>query len=81
MNEVLTVKDVIAHLQTLPQDMEVWSVWDESGQYAPLRVNPGRIDTIREVRRGNVLRWEESFYPATELDCRKVCILEPPHRI
>ena len=27
-----TVKDLIEHLQTLPQDMEVWGTWDESGE-------------------------------------------------
>ena len=42
----MTVSDLIAHLQTLPQDLEVWSVWDESGEYTPAAEPPGRIDTI-----------------------------------
>ncbi len=73
----ITVKDVISHLQTLPQDMEAWTVWDESGEYSPLTQPVGRIDLITEcvARRGRRSRWEESYSGKG----KPVCVMLPKH--
>lgn len=45
------VKDVIAHLQTLPQDMEVWGFWDEAGTYHKLHsCKQGRVVEIMRTK-------------------------------
>ena len=35
INAPIKVKDFIEHLKTLPQDLEVWIFWDESGECWP----------------------------------------------
>ena len=47
----MTIKDVIEHLQTMPQDMEVWVTWDESGEYWPATEPQGRVDRIVQMTR------------------------------
>jgi hypothetical protein len=48
----IILKDVIAHLQTLPQDMEVWDFWDEGGSYHRLEsIRQGHVATIAKMKR------------------------------
>lgn len=73
----MTVHEVIEHLKTLPQDMEVWDLWDESGKYYPLAGNPpGRIDTIAYNRISSGGGWGcyEEVKPGTD-GSLKVCVL------
>jgi hypothetical protein len=68
----MTIKDVIAHLQTMPPDMEAWVTWDESGEYWPATQPQGRVDwVIQQTRRGKT-RWEESYEPGKG---KAVCVL------
>ena len=71
----LTIKDEIAHLQTMPPDMEVWETCDESGEYWPATVPPGRVDMVGQVKRRGRSRWEETYKRAKG---RAVCVLLPP---
>lgn len=74
----MTVKDVIAHLQTLPQHMEVWMTWDESGEYWPATRPQGRVDRIELVPHRRGPRWELSH------DRRRgkaVCVLLPKQEV
>jgi hypothetical protein len=72
----ITVSDLIEHLKTLPQNMEVWDFWDESGEYWPCEKMPVRIDLINSClsdkkgyfSKGN---WRIS-YDGTG---KKVCVL------
>lgn len=57
---MIAIKDVIEHLKTMPQDMEVWETWDESGEYWPVTKQQGRIDHVINVRRTGRRRWEKS---------------------
>lgn len=68
----MTIADVIAHLQTMPPDMEVWVPWDESGEYWPATEPQGRVDwVIQQTRRGKT-RWEASYAPGKG---KAVCVL------
>jgi len=72
----ITVADMIKHLQTFPPDMEVWTTWDESGEYWPAAEPQGRIDRVNQVmRRNGKTRWEKS---ETERNGIPVCILLAP---
>ncbi len=56
------LKDVIKHLQTLPQDMEVWGFWDEGGCYHRLgSTRQGHVAKIARLKRYNdkKIRWTE----------------------
>ena len=57
------LKDVVAHLQTLPQDMEVWTFWDEACTYAPAEsAKQGHVATIAKQRKytdGRKFQWRE----------------------
>lgn len=69
----MIIKDVIAHLQTMPQDMEVWTLWHEAGTYQPAHAPQGRVDWIvQRIRRGKT-RWEESEEAGHG---RSVCVLD-----
>ena len=58
----MTVKDLIEHLKTLPQGMEVWQTWDESGEYWPATKPLGRVDWVHEQTSKYLgTRWVESF--------------------
>jgi hypothetical protein len=75
----MTVADIIKHLQTFPPDMEVWTTWDESGEYWPAEVPQGRVDYVHEVERRKVerrkgTRWEEASEPG---EGKPVCVLLP----
>jgi hypothetical protein len=61
MKKPLTIKDVIAHLQTMPPDMEVWVTWDESGEYWPTTELQGRVDRVQQITRRGKKRWENDF--------------------
>lgn len=41
----LTVKDLIKHLQTLPEDTEWWRCWDESCECWPVTILPDNMIT------------------------------------
>jgi transposase len=75
----VTVADMIKHLQTLPPDMEIWTVWDESGEYSPAVTPQARIDTIS--KRKNVMGKEwwmehcESYSDEAIQGTREVCVL------
>jgi hypothetical protein len=68
----MTIKDVIAHLQTMPPDMEVWVTWDESGEYWPATEPQGRVDWVSQHTRWGKPRWEESHEPGKG---KAVCVL------
>jgi hypothetical protein len=68
----VTVADVIEHLKKLPPDTEVWTTWDESGEYWPATRLQGRIDWIAQVERFGKKRWEESDEPGKG---KPVCVL------
>jgi hypothetical protein len=74
--KTLTVEDIIAHLQTLPPKMEVWTTWDESGEYWPATKPQGRIDWVCLVNRLGRTRWEESLTPGQG---KAVCVLGIEH--
>ena len=70
----MTVADHIKHMLTLPQDMEVWRCWDESGEYLPAEEPLGRVDTIC---RSNGRSWRERYPPERNVPTDKqVCVLE-----
>lgn len=68
----MTINDVIAHLQTMPPDMEVWVTWDESGDYLPATEPQGRVDWVEQVTRRGKTRWEASFEDGKG---KAVCVL------
>jgi len=68
----ITVADTIEHLKTLPQDMEVWAICDESGEYSPVKLPQGRIDYVIKTKRNGRIRWETDYDRKTG---KKVCIL------
>jgi hypothetical protein len=68
----MTIKDVIAHLQTLPLDTEVWITWDESGEYWPAEKPQGRIDWIVQRTYFGKKKWELSDIKGKG---KKVCVL------
>ena len=55
----MTVKEQIEYLRTLPQDLEVWHCWDESGECFPTQSPRGEITYVHEKERCHRLRWEE----------------------
>lgn len=55
----MTVKEHIKLLKTLPQDMEAWFTWDESGECWPLTKMFGCVTTVRRTRHGKKFRMEE----------------------
>jgi len=69
----MTIADVIAHLKTMPQDMEVWRTWDESGEYWPATEPQGRVDWVQqETRKDGRIRWKNSY---EEGRGKPVCVL------
>ncbi len=71
-NTTLTVADIIKHLQTFPQNMEVWTTWDESGEYWPAETPQGRVDFIQELPYRDRIRWEREDEPGAG---KPVCVL------
>jgi hypothetical protein len=55
----MTVKDHIENLKKLPQDLEVWFTWDESGQCWPVTSMFGETTTIKRKKRLRKFRMEE----------------------
>jgi len=51
--------DLIKHLKTLPQDLELWVRWDESGECWPMTKFPCEIVDVAKTRRHGTHRWEE----------------------
>lgn len=47
MKKVL-LKDVVAHLLTLPQNLEVFELWDEGGYYFPAQTH--RLGCVQRVK-------------------------------
>ena len=58
-DRTVTVADTIAHLMTFPPDMEVWTTWDESGEYWPATKPQARIDHVRKVEIRGREQWRE----------------------
>ena len=58
----MTVKEQIEYLQTLPQDLEIWHEWDESGECFPTPEPRGGIAYVHEVVRCGHVRWEEDGF-------------------
>ena len=76
--KTVTVADTIAHLMTFPPNMEVWHVWDESGEYFPATAPQARTDYIKQVERRGKKRWRE----CEEHEAQKaVCVLSEEYRI
>ena len=57
----VSVADVIEWLRQLPPDMAVFYNWDESGEYWPVRLLPGRVCRVSYKRRPwhKGKRWEQ----------------------
>lgn len=55
----MTVKDHIKLLETLPQDLEVWFTWDESGECWPVLGMFGTVTTVRKRKSLKKFRTEE----------------------
>ena len=53
------MKEQIEYLQTLPQDLEIWHEWDESGECFPTPKPRGYVTRVHEVERRRGTRWEE----------------------
>jgi len=74
----MTLKEVIEHLKTLPQDMEVWNYSDELNRYSPLESPPARIDKIiqrPEHKRSKNMCWK----PCYDLEeGKQVVVLQSP---
>lgn len=51
--KTLRVKDLIAYLKTLPQNMEVFRYWDEGGTYCPVKSGVQAATTSRIAFRKN----------------------------
>ena len=69
----MTIADVIEHLKTMPQDLEVWVTWDESGEYWPAVKPQARVDWIHETTRTiGGTRWLSTFEAGTG---KPVCVL------
>ena len=68
----MTVQDVINHLQTLDPALEVYVMWDESGEYWPATEPQGRVDWVEQVERYGRTRWENSYKDG---DGKAVCVL------
>ena len=65
----MKVCDLIAHLATLPQDMEVVSLWDTGGTYHKLREMPRVIDlAISDSPLSEGANWvkEDEMYETNE---------------
>ena len=62
----MTVKEQIEYLQTLPQDLEVWHCWDESGECFPTPSPRGEILYVKNIRRRDKRRWEEDYVESNE---------------
>jgi hypothetical protein len=43
----ITVRDLVKHLQTLPQDLDLVTLWDEGGTYHYLKTLPKVIDMVK----------------------------------
>lgn len=72
-NKIYTVKDVIEYLKTFPSDMEVWKVWDESGEYSPVTRPPARID---QITKNGYIKGEYYKCYGDEPVCKSVVILQ-----
>ena len=76
----LTVGDIIEHLKKFPSSMEVWTTWDESGEYFPM-VNPhGRKDHVALVQ----TKHRKAFFEVDEgepgyTESKEVFVFEAPH--
>ncbi len=44
----MKLKDHVAYLQTLPQDLECWFTWDEGGDCHPCEKNQGKVVHVGE---------------------------------
>jgi len=44
----MKIKHLIAHLRQLPQDLEVWQFWDESGECWEAKHFPCRIEIVQK---------------------------------
>jgi hypothetical protein len=71
----VTVADVIARLQTLPQDMEVWEDTDESCEYFAATKIPGRVDWIHQATRTDGRTWWRQSYTGQQQG-KAVCVLQ-----
>ena len=78
----VTVADVIEHLKTLPQDMEVWVCWDEGGCYYPTKNK--RQACVQEIslqelhgsrRRRKEWMDPDMFSKGSRGKIKKVCVL------
>ena len=74
----VTVADVIAHLQTLPPDLEVWWYWDEGGIYGACKVPPGRIERISPRPRGPGPVPYREYEADIDADYQRVCVMQEP---
>ncbi len=74
----LTVRQVIEHLKTLPQDMEVYHLWDEGGTYHPVTSTKmaAHIEAI-VFRKPKYWSGKEWFSAENEKEdgSKKVCVI------
>lgn len=80
--KVVTVQQLIGHLQKLPPNMECWKVWEDSGEYFPIIENKLSPFDVTEIH----IKSQDSFdsYPVKEWRAvhdkpnkghKKVCVL------
>ena len=71
----MTVADLIEELKALPQGLEVWTTWDESGEYWPAENGKAfRVDDIAERTLLGRKMWRDAYPDGG----KKVCVLQPP---
>ncbi len=71
---MITIADVVKHLLTMPQDMEVWET--ENGRYWPTQTPPGMVIAVSPVVFHGRKSWEEvSPDNLDDKSTKKVCVL------
>lgn len=72
--KAIMVRDVIEQLKKFPPDTEVWSMWDEGGDYSPQTRLPRLVD-IYWTRRINPAWRENGYWGRKSKKLRRICRL------